>query len=258
MDMAIRNASADVEGSKVSVEDQTHKLARIYLLAGWVVLALLALIIGLIYRTVAVSLVTAEVESRNIAFAQRFTNTAWPEFSLFVVDAHEMRVDELREHAETAKLGQAMLAQVGDLPVVRITLYAKEGSLVFSTESDETGQYLTHDVVREMVSGQWYWRRGSPAITELTHYDTYKALQGDLLDRDLVSSLVPIPTDGRRLEALIQITQDVTPETRRIARLQMRGMGSVILVSTALLGGTLLLADRRKARASFGQSPEGG
>jgi hypothetical protein len=248
MDKAIRNASPGAEGSRISVEDQTHKLARVYLLAGWVVLAVVAVIIGLIYRTIAVSRVTTAVESQNIAFAQRFTNTTWPEFSPFVNDAHDMRVEELREHAEIAKLGQAILAQVGDLPVVRITLYAKEGTIVFSTEPEETGPYLTRGVVREMVSGQWYWRRGSPAITELTHHETFKALDGELLDRDLVASLVPIPTDGRRLEALLQITQDVTPEMQRITRVQMSGIGSVILISTGLLAGTLFLMDRRKVR----------
>jgi hypothetical protein len=109
-----------------------------------------------------------------------------------------------------------------------------------------------------MVSGQWYWRRGSPAITELTHHETFKALDGELLDRDLVASLVPIPTDGRRLEALLQITQDVTPEIQRIARAQMGGIGSVFLVSTALLGGALFLMDRRRVMAPGGQYRKGG
>ena len=258
MDKAVRDASPGAEGSRISVEDQTHKLARVYLLAGWVVLAVMAVIIGLIYRTIAVSRVTTAVESRNIAFGQRFTNTTWPAFSPFVNDAQDMRVEELREHTEIAKLGQAILAQVGDLPVVRITLYAREGTIVFSTEPEETEQYVTHGVVREMVSGQWYWRRGSPAITELTHHDTFKALDGELLDRDLVASLVPIPTDGRGLEALLQVTQDATPEIQRITRVQMDGMGCVTLVSTALLGGALFLMDRRRAMARIGQSRKGG
>ena len=257
-DKAIRNTSPDAEGSRISVEDQTHKLARVYMLAAWVVLAVLAVIIGLIYRTIAVSRVTTAVESQNIAFAQRFTNTTWPEFSSFVDDAHDMRAEELREHAEIAELGQAILAQVGDQPVVRITLYANEGTLIFSTEPEETGEYLTHGVVREMASGQWYWRRGSPAITELTHHETFKALDGEVLDRDLVASLVPIPTDGRGLEALLQVTQDVTPEMQRVTRVQLGGIGSVILVSTALLGSALCLMDRRKVMARASQSRKGG
>lgn len=258
MDKVIRNAASDAEGTGISVQDQTHKLARVYLLAGWVVLAVLAVVIGLIYRTIAVSNVTTAVESRNIAVAQRFTNTTWPEFRSFVDDALDMRVEELRDHEEVARLGQAILAQVGDLPVVRITLYAKEGAVVFSTEPEETGQYVTHGVVREMVSGQWYWRRESPAITELTHHETFKALDGELLDRDLVASLVPIPTGGRSLEALLQVTQDVTPGMQRISRVQMGGMGGVILISTALLGGALLMTDRRKATQRVGQSRKGG
>jgi len=257
MDKAVRNAASGAEGTKISVEDQTHKLARVYLLAGWVVLAVLAVVTGLIYRTIAVSRVTTAVESQNIAFAQRFTNTTWPEFSPFVNDAHDMRVEELREHTEIAKLGQAILAQVGDLPVVRVSLYAKEGAIVFSTEPEETEQYVTHGVVREMISGQWYWRRGSPAITELTHHETFKALDGEVLDRDLVASLVPIPTDGRRLEALLEVTQDITPELQRITRVQMGGMGSVILISTGLLAG-LFLMDRRKVMARVSQSRKGG
>ncbi|MCJ7548715.1 MAG: hypothetical protein MUQ30_03430, partial [Anaerolineae bacterium] len=147
------------------------------------------------------------------------------------------------------ELGQTILTQVGDLPVVRVRLYAKEGPIIFSTEPEETGQFVTHGVVREMVSGRWYWSGGSPVITELTHHETFNALEGELLNRDLVASLIPIPADGRRLEALLQVTQDVTPEIQRIARTQMGGMGGAILISTVLLGGALFLMDRRKAMA---------
>jgi len=246
MNNAIRDAAPDTEGTRISVEDQTHKLARVYLLAGWVVLAVLAVIIGLIYRTIAVSHIVNAAEAQSIAFAQRFANTTWTEFGALADDADDMRGGELQEHAEIAELGQAILAQVGDLPVVRVSLYTKKGTIVFSTEPEETEQYVTHGAVREMISGRWYWGGGSPAITELTHYETFRALDGELLDRDLVASLVPIPTDGRGLEALLQVTQDVTPEIRRVTRVQTGGMGSVILISTALLGGALFLMDRRR------------
>ena len=249
MDKAIRNAPPDAEGSRVSVEDQTHRLARVYLLAGWVVLALLVVVTGLIYRTIAVSRVINAAEEDNIALAQRFANTAWAEFGALVDDAHDMPVEELQGHAEIAELGQAILAQVSDLPVVRVSLYTKRGAIVLSTQPEETEQYVTHGAVREMHSGRWYWSGGSPAITELTHYETFEALDAELLDRDLVASLVPIPTDGRELEALLQVTQDVTPELQRITRVQMGAMGSVFLVSTGLLGGTLFLMNRRKAIA---------
>ncbi|MCD6285092.1 MAG: hypothetical protein J7M39_04165 [Anaerolineae bacterium] len=258
MDKAIQNAASGAEGTKISVEDQTRKLARVYLLVGCVVLAVLGVIIGLIYRTIAVSRIINAAEGQNIAFAQRFANTSWTEFGALVDDAHDMSGDELRQHAEAAELRQAILAQVGDSPVVRVSLYAKEGTIIFSTTPEEIGQYVNHGVVREMVSGHWYWSGRSPAITELTHYETFKALDSELLDRDLVASLVPIPTVGPRLAALLQVTRDVTPQIQRIARAQLGGMGSVILVSTALLGSALFLMDRRKVVAPGGQSRKDG
>jgi len=249
MDKAMRNAASDAEGTKITVEDQTQKLARVYLAAGWVVLVVFTVVTGLIYRTVAISRVINAAEGQNIAFAQRFANTIWTEFATLVDDAHDMRGEELMDQVEIAGLGQAILAQVGDLPAVRVSLYTKQGTIVFSTEPGETEQYVPHGVVREMGSGRWYWSGGSPVITELTHHDTFRGIEGELADRDLVASLVPIPTNGRGLEALLQVTQDVTPELQRITRVQMRGMGSVILISTGLLAGALFLMDRRKAIA---------
>jgi len=212
MDKAMRNAASDAEGTKITVEDQTQKLARVYLAAGWVVLVVFTVVTGLIYRTVAISRVINAAEGQNIAFAQRFANTIWTEFATLVDDAHDMRGEELMDQVEIAGLGQAILAQVGDLPAVRVSLYTKQGTIVFST-------------------------------------DTFRGIEGELADRDLVASLVPIPTNGRGLEALLQVTQDVTPELQRITRVQMRGMGSVILISTGLLAGALFLMDRRKAIA---------
>jgi len=257
MDKVIADAASDAVQTGVSVEDQTHRLARAYMLAGWVVLALLSVVTGLITRAIAVSHVVNAAETQNIVFAQRFASTTWTEFTALLDDAHNLRGEELQEHVEIAQLGQAILAQVGDLPVVRVRLYAREGTIVFSTEPEETGQYVAHGAVREMVSGHWYWNAGSPAITELTHHGTFQALDGELLDCDLVASLVPIPTDGRRLEALLQVTQDVTPEVQRIATVQIGGIGGVILISAGLLGGTLFITDRRKAMARVDQSRKG-
>jgi hypothetical protein len=152
-----------------------------------------------------------------------------------------------------ADLGQAVQAQIGDLPIVRVRLYARDGTIVYSTEPEETGHYVTYGVVREMLSGHWYWSAGSPAMTELTHQEEFAALNGKRLDRDLVASLIPVPTDGRRLEALIEVTQDVTPEMLGVARAQVAGMSGAILISTALLGGSLYLINRRQAIARVDQ-----
>lgn len=236
-------APAMADRSRVVVEDQTPGLLRYYLIAGWVTLVVLTVVLGLLYRRMAVSNLTHEIESQNIALARQFTNRLWPEFGAFVRAASDMSGDELREHPQSSRLRQAILKQVEGQPVVRVSLYGEDGLIVFSTQTSEIGQYTTDREILDIVTRQRYWYTRSDTTTELTHHDTFDALDSTIERCDLVSSYMTVPS-GR---VVLEIYQDVTPSLRKIKRIQAIGIGTVTLISTLLLGFSLFSMRRKKA-----------
>ena len=231
------NQSNPVPGStgqgRIVVEDQTHRLLRHYILAAWITLIVFVVVSGLIYRKLAVNNLVQEAEDQNIIVARQFANTSWPEFTSFVSDTSGLSGDDLRDYSESSGLREALLIPAGGLPVVRIRLYARDGLIAFSTDDAEMGSYATDEAIMDIVN--WRWYRDDPGVvTQLTHHDVFEGLDSTIRDCDLVSSAVAIPGDGRRTEVVLQVTQNITPGIQKIARAQMIGIGSGVLIATVL------------------------
>lgn len=247
-----QNGSPVSATSPVSVEDQTPRLFRYYTIAALVALAIVTIVLGIIYRQLAVMNLTNQAESQNVALARRFTNSTWPQFESFVDEASDLSPEELLDHPQTARLRQAILEQIDDPSVfVGVTLYDPEGLIVFSTEDTEIGEYRSE--ADGFVTDRWrYW--DDRVTTELLHYDTFSAFEGTIHDRELASSYVPIYRDvsPHSVEGVIQVYQDVTPTLQGIKRTQRNAIAGVMITLVLLAGLSLII--QRSPRASDRES----
>jgi hypothetical protein len=230
---------------KVVVEDQTSRLLNTYLIAGWAALTILMIMSGLLYRRMAVADLIREVEAQNTSFASEFERLSWPEFSEYVVDvAPASSRDELQEHPEVERFRQLIVEQAGSLPVVRVKLYTREGLTVFSTTTDDIGQYSND------VASQEYYRGyfdDDDDFAKLTHHDSFETLDGTIKDCDLVSSYDALPTRRYRPEGILEITQDVTPSLQSIKRNQAAIIGIGVFLVALLLGISAVLSGRTRS-----------
>lgn len=221
------------------VEGQTFRLLRYYSVASLVAFVVVAALLGAFYRQVAVNNLVDLGESKNVALTQVFANSLWPEFAPFVAMASEMSGDELRAYSETARLRQAVLEQIDGLSVLKIKVYDLEGLTVFSTEAAQIGQDKSDN------AGYLAARSGQVA-TELTHRDTFSAFEGEIEDRDVISSYVPIQMNGQRgrIEGVFEVYDDVTPLLESINRTQTNIVLGVTLILASLYSALFFIVRR--------------
>jgi hypothetical protein len=200
------------------------QLLRYFTITSLVAFVAVAVLLVTFYRQLAVNELVEIGESKNVAITQSFSNVIWPEFEPFLTSASGLSADEIRAHPETARLRQAVLEQTRGLSVVKIKIYNLEGITIFSTQESQIGEDKSEN------AGFLTARDGGLA-SELTHRDTFSAFEGEIEDRDVISSYVPIQHDGSGVDGVFEVYDDVTPLLDKISITQR----NIIIGVTAIL-----------------------
>jgi GAF domain-containing protein len=131
--------------------------------------------------------------------------------------------DELQAHPETARLQQAVLAQMQHLSVLKIKVYNLEGLVVFSTDARQIGD-------NSSTNAGFLAARAGRVASELSHRDTFSAFEGTVVDRDLLSSYIPVRTGGEAapVEGVFELYTDVTPFLQKVERDQTNMVIAVV------------------------------
>jgi len=189
-----------------------------------------ALAIGLlsaIYRQQAVNDLVSSTEESNITLTKVFANAIWPEYGSFLSNTQELSNDALASDSRILQLNDEMANQLADSPVAKVKVFDLQGRTVFSTDTAQIGDDKSESSgFLSATSGQ--------VVSQLGHRDTFKAVQGDLSDRHLLSSYIPIQssTTNKEVVGVFELYTDVTPLLRRIERTQRR----IVLTSLLVLG----------------------
>ena len=217
------------------------KLLRYFSISSFIAVVLVAALLGMFYRWIALNNLMEMAESRNIVLAQAFANSLWPQFAPFVESASGLSSHALRAQPEIAQLRQSVLAQMRGLEVVKVKVYSPSGLTVFSTEAKQIGEDKSTN------AGFLSARQGKVA-SELTHRDTFSAFEQTIEDRDVFSSYIPIRRGPEGpIEGVFELYYDVTSFLRKVKRTQI----SVILGVTSILAvlyGALYFVVRRADR----------
>ena len=204
------------------------KLLRYFSIASLITIAALTVFLGIFHHHIALRGLVSLKESENVTLAQSFVNSLWPQFAAFVASSSELSENGLRAHPEMTKLRHAVLSLMRDLPVVKVKVYNLAGVTVFSTEAKQIG---------ENKSGNpgFISARSGKVVSELTHRDSFSSFEHVIVDRDLVSSYVPIRKGlTAPVEAVFEIYSDVTPFLRKLDRTRKIVVIWVIAVLTVL------------------------
>jgi hypothetical protein len=186
------------------------QLLRYFTITSLIAFVAVAVLLVTFYRQLAVNELIEIGESKNAAITQSFSNVIWPEFEPFLGSISGLSADEIRAHPETARLRQAVLDQTQGLSVIKIKIYNLEGMTIFSTQESQIGEDKSEN------AGFLTARDGGLA-SELTHRDTFSAFEGEIEDRDVISSYVPIRQSGSDVEGVFEVYDDVTPLLEKIS-----------------------------------------
>jgi hypothetical protein len=231
------NNNTKPEGNQAADKRKPFQLLKYFTVTSLTAFVLVAVTLVIFYRQVAVSELIKIGESKNAALTQIFSNAIWPEFAPFLDSAADLSPEEIRAHPETAQLRQTVLEQMQGLSVIKVKIYNLEGKTVFSTQESQIGEDKSGN------AGFLAARNGGLA-SELTHRDTFSAFEGEVENRDVISSYVPIKHGSSGVVGVFEVYDDVTPLLENISIAQ-RSIAAGVTLILVILYVILFLLIRR-------------
>ncbi len=231
------------------------RLRRYFSIASLFAFVIVTILLGMLYRTVAVRTFIQLEESKNLALTQLFANTLWPEFvPLFAATTPAPVVPPLPPLVtlpgvplQTAPtnvdrlwhLRGDVVAQMAGLAVIKIKLYDLQGNTIFSTELSQIGENGAAN------SGFQQALRGEIA-SELTYRDKFSAFEGVIEKQNVLSTYMAVRPAGPQGEiaAVFELYSNVTPLLQHINSTQWQLMLGVGLILACLYGALFLIVTR--------------
>ncbi len=127
------------------------------------------------------------------------------------------------------------------LPVLKVKIYNLDGRTIYSSEPGQIGADKSNNQ-GFMKAAQ----KGIPA-SDKSFRETFSPFSGEVLNRDVVESYLPIWGDDDAVEGVFELYTDVTPLVTMINRSTDR-LTVGLLITFALLYGILFVIVRRADR----------
>lgn len=218
----------DFDSSENSLAQSDGKTGKPFRLLRYFTIICLASVIttsfflGSWVRQISVDNLVQSEERNNIALTQVLSNSVWPRFHEFIVNAHQLSADEIRTHPTTKILDNFIHEQVRNLKVIKIKIYDLNGLTVFSSDFKQIGHSKqSHPSFLQAKHGQ--------VISKLSFRDKIYAKKELIQNRNVISSYVPInPYNKDNIEGVFEVYKDVTLIMEEIDATQTRLITGII------------------------------
>ncbi len=173
-----------------------------------------------------------------------------PAYKRLMIKSTELEAIKIAKHLEEILIVENDRSQISLIPgflreveravkdygLMRLKLFAADGTIIFSTRAKDIGTINQHDYFHnEVTRGEVY--------TKIVRKDE-KSLEGQPVSVDVVETYVPIMAEGRFLGAF-EIYLDITENIGELQGLLHRSNGLMLLVAAGLLLALLVIS--RKA-----------
>jgi len=179
-------------------------LSRYFSILSLILIGLAAGLLGLLYREVSVRQMTALAEDRNVAMAQIFENALGVPLGGLMAASVGVDASMLQASDESLEMQASVTKLMRGTAVVKVKIYNRLGVTIFSTDPTQVGESsLDNPGFKTALSGT--------VISDLTHRNHMDTFEGVRSDIDLLASYIPIASDGKAVEGVFELYQDVTP-----------------------------------------------
>ena len=213
------------------------KLLRYFSLTSLASITVAVFLLGTLYRHIALGNLLEMGERSNVALSNSLANSLRAEFApLLGGDAGGTDTAQLAQ--TLSHLNARVVEYTRGMSVVKVKIYDLRGKTVFSSDPKQIGEDKSAN------PGFQAAMVGQPA-SELSHRDKFSAFEQVIVDRDLLSSYVPIWRGQQQVHAVFEVYDDVTPLLAQLATTQAQIIAGVVLVLGGLYG--VLFAVVRRA-----------
>ena len=201
-------------------------LSRYFSTVSFILIVLAAGVLGPLYQRLSLVQMQSLAESRNVAMAQVFQNSLQAPLASLIGDAVGRDIpSELSD--DIRRLQGNVLGLMRDTAVIKVKVYNRLGSTIFSTDSRQIGESrLQNPGFRAAISGL--------VSSELIHRNSIDTFEGQLVEVDVLSSYIPIVGKDHSVEGVFELYQNVTPFVAQLNRNLWWVTAGVVLVFAAL------------------------
>jgi len=147
--------------------------------------------------------VVASAEAANLATTQIFASEVWHEIAPLLPAPHASAT-EVRDNPKLPDIDRRVRLFIRNTDIVKVKIFDLKGLTVYSSETRQIGED------KSKTTG-FISAKAGKAVSELTFRATFKSFDGELVDRNLVSSYVPV-TQAGHVEGIAEIYTDRTRE----------------------------------------------
>ncbi len=236
-----RTNEAELVRSRETPNSAMFQILRYFSITSFLVILVVALatiVLVAFYRQLTVTELVELGQSRNVAMTQAFANSIWPRFAPYLTSVVQTEGNDLRARPETAQIRGAVIALMHDLPVLKVKIYNLDGLTVFSTDEKEIG------MVELSNEGFFAAARAGKVTSDVTHRGRINAFDGELQDRDVLESYLPLRQGDGPVEAVFELYSDVTGLLHRVDQVQRNLLVGLIVAFGLIYGGLFLIVRR--------------
>jgi len=189
---------------------------RYFSVASLVGIIIAALVFVYFYRYASIQYLVHGGEQENIAITRALLKNIWPEFAPFMEKASAMDAHQIVKHETYRKTYLSTLQSIQGLPILKIKILDLQGKTVFSTDK-------TQLAIREPANYKGIVAaKNGEIITEISFLDKINAVQGELKNKRIITSYVPIynSTDSI-VRGVFEAYYDVTDNYNNLERNQI-------------------------------------
>lgn len=179
-------------------------LSRYFSTLTLILIGLAAGLLGTMYREVSVRQMTMLAEDRNVAMARVIENSLGTPLAGLMAASVGIDASMLEASDESQEMQTRIVGLMDGTGVAKVRIYNRLGVTIFSTDVAQVGESRPDSPgFKSALTG---------AVTsDLSHHDTMETLAGIRSNVDLLASYVPIYSEGRAVEGVFELYQDVTP-----------------------------------------------
>ena len=193
---------------------RTFQLSRYFSIASLVTIIVAALLLSWMYRLLAIEDLTRQGEKNHIILTQTFANAIWPQVKFFIdtdrktgLHGASQRENELNFKTLDASVKKLLK----NTPVLNIKIFDLHGLTVYATDIEEVGKIMQEDYPGTQAANE------GKATTELKFVDSINTVKGELKNRYILSSYLPVYDPATNdFRAIFEIYADVSEMYKKI------------------------------------------
>ncbi|HAT51591.1 MAG: PAS domain S-box protein [Nitrospirae bacterium] len=237
---SLPNGMAASESAVIAKEElpPLFPLVRHFSVTSFIAMILVGSALGWYLNKMQIEILQHLVERQNVALTRAFANSLWPLMQGLIRENDRLGSKDVSVHSIRASLDYTVLHLVRDLDVVKVKLYDKQGTIIYSTSAPEIGN-------NQKDNPGFVSAMAGEVRSQLTLTGQYSTWEDVLEENDLVSSFIPLYL-GNRVEGVFELYYDVSTSFKELS--QVRNLAIVFSGMAFLLLYFILFFIVRRAQ----------